>query len=396
MLAFAPKSSSGLSQASIFGASLGGLLLNIRNKHPLTFKVKQQQQQQQNTSTSTDANSASNKYPSGVTTETILSLPTADNTPESSERCHYYTRPLIDYDMAMFLAPMEMAGAVLGVVIQTVLPNWLYLMIASVILGFTAYKTYSKWWETRNKEQVGATVAPVSSPSQQQQQPQSSQPNDGQDQAAILKGDNDDAANSSQHSQQVAMSQLQYQEESRYYDTLAVSTELTPETGDNNSGSDERQASHEAATDETETVEEENLVRDSGTMDEEKIARRNYLLERDARQHPKEKLFVFCVLWAGLTLLTFFKGGKGVDSIIGVNCGNAWYSVLIAIQFLWTFGFAAYFGRKLIEDTKERQSVGYPYHSQDVVWDFQKTKFYAFFTFLAGVVAGLVREAGDC
>ena len=47
----------------------------------------------------------------------------------------YYTRPLIDYDMALFLAPMEMAGAVLGKLIQAILPNWLYLMIASVILA---------------------------------------------------------------------------------------------------------------------------------------------------------------------------------------------------------------------------------------------------------------------
>ena len=35
LLNFAPKQSSGLSQASIFGASVGGLLLNLRNKHGL-------------------------------------------------------------------------------------------------------------------------------------------------------------------------------------------------------------------------------------------------------------------------------------------------------------------------------------------------------------------------
>merc|ERR1712232_1381803 len=34
LLDFAPKPSSGLSQASIFGASLGGILLNLRNLHP--------------------------------------------------------------------------------------------------------------------------------------------------------------------------------------------------------------------------------------------------------------------------------------------------------------------------------------------------------------------------
>ena len=66
------------------------------------------------------------------------------------------------------------------------------------------------------------------------------------------------------------------------------------------------------------------------SLDPEKIARRDYLLERDARQYPAEKLLVFCVLWAGLTLLTFLKGGKGVDSIVGITCEDVWYGVLIA------------------------------------------------------------------
>ena len=56
-----PKSASGLSQASIFGASLGGLLLNVRLQHP-----------QQTT--------------------------TQSNSRQS------FSRPLIDYDMALFLA----------------------------------------------------------------------------------------------------------------------------------------------------------------------------------------------------------------------------------------------------------------------------------------------------
>merc|ERR1712157_715877 len=64
----------------------------------------------------------------------------------------FFTRPIIDYDMALFLAPMEMAGAVLGVLIQKILPNWGYLALSAIILGFTAKKTYAKWWTTRSKE----------------------------------------------------------------------------------------------------------------------------------------------------------------------------------------------------------------------------------------------------
>jgi hypothetical protein len=121
LLKFGPKESSGLSQASIFGATLGALVLNVRNKHPCTIKVN-------------------------LALDTrMASIPTKDDKMTSDNDTQYYTRPLIDYDMALFLSPMEMAGAVLGLMIQKILPNWLYMSIAGVVLGLTSIETYKKF-----------------------------------------------------------------------------------------------------------------------------------------------------------------------------------------------------------------------------------------------------------
>ena len=38
-----------------------------------------------------------------------------------------------------------MAGAVLGVLVQSIFPNWLYLSVAAIVLGFTSYKTFQKY-----------------------------------------------------------------------------------------------------------------------------------------------------------------------------------------------------------------------------------------------------------
>ena len=111
LLQFAPKPASGLSQASIFGASLGGILLNARCRHPV-HKIR-------------------HDPPAEATEEERLGH-RVDLTP-LQEKAYttagnkFYTRPLINFDMALFLSPMEMAGAVLGVLIQTILPNWLYV-----------------------------------------------------------------------------------------------------------------------------------------------------------------------------------------------------------------------------------------------------------------------------
>merc|ERR1712176_1206243 len=124
------------------------------------------------------------------------------------------------------------------------------------------------------------------------------------------------------------------------------------------------------------------------------LEKRRELLARDARQYPVEKLVALIILWIGSILLTFLKGGKGVDSLIGMTCADPLYSILIAVQFLWTFGFAIIFGLKLLKLQKEKVECGYPFMPYDVQWDFSKLRFYSFFTFLAGVVAGLIGIGG--
>ena len=54
--------------------------------------------------------------------------------------------------MALFLAPMEMAGAILGVIVQKILPEWAVIVLMAVILGYTAYRTFGKAKDTYTKE----------------------------------------------------------------------------------------------------------------------------------------------------------------------------------------------------------------------------------------------------
>jgi uncharacterized membrane protein YfcA len=357
LINFAPKPASGLSQCSIFGASLGGLLLNLRNTHPFTAKIEQTGEiAEGDGSTPPEAERAEADIP---TNEEGLNA--------NTEATKYYTRPLIDYDMALFLAPMEMAGAVLGVVIQTILPNWLYLFTAAIILGFTARKTFLKWWSTRAKEleKAAALESPIDATSEEQA-PLSSSPDDGENPTTITTTGEKDI-------------EVKADDDANPPYVVAAAS---GEENDSASGSDPDDGLVDSQA-------EEEVV-----MDAEKMARRLFFLERDSRQYPVEKLVCFGILWVGLTLLTFFKGGKGVPSLVGIDCTSPWYYVMIGFQFLWTFGFALFFAIKLMRETTEKKSVGYPFHSQDVLWDFSKTRFYAFFTFVAGIVAGLIGIGG--
>ena len=139
LLRFPPKPSSGLSQASIFGASLGGILVNIRKRHP-DEHIRDTKGTPSEEHPGKMVAYEKGKGPMEIQDDRQNYLDGGDG------KRKFYTRPVIDYNMALFLAPMEMAGAVLGVIIQRVFPDWLFLCFAAVVLGFTAYKTFKKFF----------------------------------------------------------------------------------------------------------------------------------------------------------------------------------------------------------------------------------------------------------
>lgn len=371
LLRFESKPATGLSQASIFGASVGGLLLNIRNKHPdekIRDMVGKRDDDGKVIPYDTDLSSAQIK----IEQQAYL---------DSGNGRKFYTRPLIDYDMALFLAPMEMAGAVLGVIIQKLLPNWLFLSLAGIILGLTSYKTYQKFStayakdkENREKrrmadERMNGGANDVNPDIDAFEQTPSSHIID-----EILNNNNNDDDGEKE---------------------LDVTTQSNAKQGSNHVIDNERDA--ENFLEETDSASEGNTeLPDYNEQhdDPSKLERRRELLKEDMRQYPVEKLVMLLILWIGLALITFLKGGKGVGSIIGITCSSPVYIVLIASQFLWTLGFAALFGYKLVKRHEEKVACDYPFHTNDVLWDAAKLRFYAFFTFIAGIVAGLIGIGG--
>mmetsp|Transcript_11412 Transcript_11412/g.21067 ORF Transcript_11412/g.21067 Transcript_11412/m.21067 type:complete len:601 (-) Transcript_11412:380-2182(-) len=331
LLRFPPKPSSGLSQASIFGASLGGLLVNIRNRHP-DKNIRDTKGAPSDVQEGKIVPYENDKGPAEIEVDRQRYLSGGDGDRK------FYTRPVIDYDMALFLAPMEMAGAVLGVIIQRLFPNWLFLSFAAVILSFTSYKTFKKFFAAYKKDTLAREKTRRLSIAESTRELAQSQKKEGENGAA--GGD-------------VEMT-----------DTGGTAT----------------------ATDDDEQSAEQD--------DPKELEKRREFLEHDSRQYPKEKLAYLILLWAGLTAITFLKGGKGVDSVIGITCEDAGFYILVAAQFLWTLGFAAVFGYKNVKATQARLEVNYPFNETDVLWDLKKLQFYSFFTFVAGIVAGLIGIGG--
>jgi len=386
LLRFSSKPASGLSQASIFGASLGGLLLNIRNTHPDT-KIR-------DTIGARDTKGKLIPYEKDLTKAQIQQ--DEDQYLKGATGRKFYSRPVIDFDMALFLAPMEMAGAVLGVLIQKVMPNWLFLSLAGVILGITSYKTFLKFGvayrkDKENRERLNL-IEEGNIPSRNNHTDR-----EIEDKSDFRSADEEidtdlefaDTSTSMEKVSEVADTSTSSETNSDVI-TNDIPAKIAAEDNDNDLS---QAGSGEGSNDSKISVGYGSLAQelDDGP---ETLAQRREFLEDDSRQYPREKLFYLFLLWIGLAIITFLKGGKGVDSVIGITCSSGWYFVLIALQFLWTIGFAVVFGLKAVNRTESRKMVNYPFHQNDVLWNYHKLKIYASFTFGAGIVAGLIGIGG--
>ena len=107
------------------------------------------------------------------------------------------------------------------------------------------------------------------------------------------------------------------------------------------------------------------------------VLRRQYL-EEDMRQFPRDKINTLIVLRIGLFILTLFRVGKGVDSVLGITCESPWYAVLIVFQYLWCGTFAAVGGMKLLY----------------LIWNPKALGMFGCGTFFACVIAGLIGSSG--
>jgi len=372
LLRFTPKASSGLSQASMFGATLGSFLVNLRNHHP-DMHIRDTKGTPSQDRPGTIIPYEKNKTWGQVELDRVQYLTGGDG------KRRFYTRPVIDFDMVLLLAPMELAGAVLGVTIQQFFPNWLYLTVAVVALGCTGVVTCKKYRITHKMEMDKLVSA-------------QRRHNDVADVAST---------NTPEHSSPTISVDANY-----YYDP---SQDGLPESCEAHIGSllDEAYSfdeSHQHATEEDNTHkdEEDNQLQTSSDtepsndeVDESThLEQRRQFLEEDSRQLPKEKLAYLCFLWVGLTALTFLKGGKGADSILGITCADGAYFGLLAAQFVWLFSFAGLFAYKNVKRTQARKAVHYPFQEHDILWDLGKVQVICGSACFAGVVAGLIGIGG--
>lgn len=71
------------------------------------------------------------------------------------KRHPYYDRPLINYNVASMIEPISWLGTVIGVIFNSIIPEWLLYSLQFVLLTYTAWSTFKKGLKDQRNAKLG-------------------------------------------------------------------------------------------------------------------------------------------------------------------------------------------------------------------------------------------------
>lgn len=290
----------------------------------------------------------------------------------ASKRHPLADRPLVDWDLILVMEPLTIAGALIGVFINKLLPEEVLVVMLVVLLTFTAYTTLTKAVKMYKVE--------------------TAQMKNG---AEIETG--------SELTSMVKHAELE-QEEAEQDDLLShVETDDLEENdqdrhSDSENPSEEQNHPDEAFEKEKKdhpsirTLDNEFLHDVDLTNDEDLLLLRDILASE--KVPSKWNIQVLIAMFVVVLLINLLKGGGALKSPLGIKCGSNSFWMANALM-LGCIGVVSWMGRRrLLKKYYEKRKCGFRYVEGDIQWNERATVVYPMICAMAGFFAGMFGVGG--
>jgi uncharacterized membrane protein YfcA len=295
VMGFTPKHAIPLSNVTVFGGAIANTLLNNRKRHPL-----------------------------------------AD-------------RPLVDWDLILVMEPLTIAGALMGALLNKVLPETFLTILLVVLLSITAQNSLTKAFKMYQKETK-----------------------------AFLKqaGLREDGT---QLSELTRMAHGRYDgDEEEAEDTLLEHMEADDE-GEENDDSDDDELKRKVLLQKDQESQYKLELQD--ILEEEKVA-------------PKLNIIILVTMFVVVLVMNLLKGGGAFPSPIGIKCGSTSFWLANLIMLAWIVLISFFVRAYLVRRHEIKERCHYPYVEGDIEWTSRSTIIYPCICCLAGFMAGMFGVGG--
>ena len=289
ILNFSPKHAIPLSNITVFGGACANCLLNLPKRHP------------------------SNKV----------------------------SRPLVDWDLVLVMEPLTIAGALVGAVLNKILPDTVLAVLLVLLLSATANESLKKATKMYKKEtkEIAKRKSGRKSESEMIRLAQA----EVAQEAVSIDADGDEVVE----------------------EGVGAGTMLLSEG--------ERGV---------------NLQTDERSFDAELQA----ILEEE-KTLPMNKVFALTFMFIVVLIINLLKGGGGF-SPIGIKCGSLGFWLANVAVFAWILLFSYGVRKYLVKRYEVKARVNYLYVEGDIRWSSRNTLVYPFLCAFAGFFAGMFGVGG--
>jgi len=267
-------------------------------------------------------------------------------------------RPLIDVSLVLFLAPLQMAGALFGNVLNRILPPLTLIIVMVIVLSISDAKTIRKGWQLWQKESSLNFNVSTESPGNQKM---------------LIETENFNITPKKRIFQRWAD-----------YVLIKAGIKMSPRMYYL------RPCFQPYFKERDEDLE---LVPLTQRAQDQYVTKTMLFMKKESR-HNMRYWLVLGAVWIITLMLIFVRGGKGAHSIFGVPFCGTIYWLVSTVAILGLPVVSLLMLRRLVDESEEKQGCGYVFAEGDVVWTRKTGTKLAVVTVLAGIVAGLIGIGG--
>ncbi len=288
-----------LSNITVFGGAIANTILNIRKRHPL-----------------------------------------AD-------------RPLVDWDLILVMEPLTIAGALIGAILNKLLPEALLVISLVALLSFTAYNTLKKAVRMYKAETRAMRLVRESELTRM-------------------------ARKMEEEDEEEEETESLLDEEGEARSDIELTNGEMDESGDKE---DEEEGVSNGSR--TSNQDDDNSVF-SSAADLKNKEELSAILEED-RHIPMGNVKVLVVTFVVILFINLMKGGGAFPSPLGIRCGSPSFWISNGVMLWWILLVSIFARMYLVRRHEIKERVGYPYVEGDIKWDSRATVVYPLVCTAAGV-----------
>ena len=258
-------------------------------------------------------------------------------------------KPAIDLNACILLQPLCLAGTVIGVFLNVLLPSWVIVVLLCLVLGFSTYKTFQKAFKQRKKDRRLSSIGVAGGL-------ESRMPCE-----ATLSGE---------------LNTLTGTENEAMNNVISTNPRFDPvEDGEGLPG---------MTTEEASNLERKKQVA-YDYVPKERRERYEELLKAETKLSIR-KIGVLLLMWITIFVTALVKKLDG-------GCGPTFW-LMSVVPLLVAFIITFLSGKKIREEYKLKLDCGHEFAKTDFIWNDKHTMIYPIFALVAGIAAGMVGIGG--